>query len=265
MNMESSEPQTDTRSSTVEIPLDPLEQEAIRVQQEWEECSRDPLKACPQSKYKRYEVPVDHMEGDRATEIKLFSLRRPHMRALHCAWVSFFLAFMIWFAPAPLLKEIRDTLGLTNQEVWTSSITNDCTAIFMRVVMGPVCDNYGAKWPMAIVLVAASIPTAMVGLVNSAAGLSVIRFFIGIVGSSFVMAQFWPSRMFSREISGTANGIVGGWGNLGGAWTQVFMGTILFPAFENYYDGDSEKSWRTICVIPASMALCWGLIVPFIR
>ena len=52
-------------------------------------------------------------------------------------------------------------------------------------------------------------------------------------------------------------------GNLGGAWTQVFMGTILFPAFERYF-GDSEKSWRVICVIPASMAFVWGLILPWI-
>jgi NNP family nitrate/nitrite transporter-like MFS transporter len=248
----------------VDIPLDPLEQEALRVQQTWEECSRDVMKASPTSKYDRYDVPVDHFEGDRATEIKLCSFSRPHMRGLHCAWISFFLAFMIWFAPAPLLKEIQDTLGLTKSEVWTSSIANDCTAVFMRIIMGPICDSHGARWPMAIILVAASIPTAMVGLVHTAAGLAAIRFFIGIAGSSFVMSQFWASRMFSREIAGTANGIVGGWGNLGGAWTQVFMGTILFPAFENYYDGDSEKSWRIICVIPAAMALCWGLILPFI-
>ena len=198
-------------NNVVDIELDPLEQEALRVQREWEECERDNFKAAPQSRFHRYDVPVDHVEGDRATEIKLFSWKRPHMRGLHCAWISFFLAFMIWFAPAPLLKEIQDTLSLSKEQVWTSSITNDCTAIFMRVIMGPVCDNYGARLPMAIVLVVASIPTAMVGLVNSAAGLSLIRFFIGIAGSSFVMSQFWPSRMFAREIAGTANGIVGGW------------------------------------------------------
>jgi NNP family nitrate/nitrite transporter-like MFS transporter len=233
------------------------------VQQGWEECSRDNYKAAPQSKYKRYDVPVDHYEGDRGTRINICSWRRPHMRGLHCAWISFFLAFMIWFAPAPLLKEIQDTLGLTKKQVWNSSITNDCTAIFMRVIMGPICDNYGARWPMAIVLVLAAIPTSMLGLVDSAAGLCILRFFIGIAGSSFVMSQFWSSRMFSREIAGTANGIVGGWGNLGGAWTQVFMGTILFPAFRDYF-GSSEKSWRTICVIPAAMAFTWGLILPWI-
>lgn len=41
------------------------------------------------------------------------------------------------------------------------------------------------------------------------------------------------------------------------------MGTILFPAFRDYY-GSAESSWRTICIIPAAMALVWGLILPFI-
>lgn len=236
------------------------EEQATTIDREW---ARDPCKGSPNSKYERYDLPVDQEEGDRATEIRLFSFKRPHMRALHCAWISFFLAFTLWFAPAPLLKEIQDTLGLSKKEVWTSSITNDITAIIMRILIGPICDAHGARIPMAVVLCLASIPTAMVGLIDSAFGLSVIRFFIGIAGSSFVMAQFWPSRMFAREISGTANGLVGGWGNLGGAFTQVFMGGVLFPLFRDYY-GSAEQSWRIICVIPACVAMVWGLIVAFI-
>jgi NNP family nitrate/nitrite transporter-like MFS transporter len=245
-------------------PLDPLEAETLRNQQIWAECARDACKGSPQSEYERYNVPVDHLEGDRATQINVCSFQRPHMRGLHCAWIGFFLAFTIWFAPAPLLREIQEDLNLSKAEVWTSSIANDCAAIFMRVIMGPICDKYAARIPLAVVLVVASIPTAMVGLVNSASGLAIIRFFIGIAGSSFVMAQFWATRMFSREIAGTANGIVGGWGNLGGAFTQLLIGTILFPAFTDYYDGDSERSWRTICIIPASLAFTFGLILPFI-
>jgi MFS transporter, NNP family, nitrate/nitrite transporter len=73
----------------------------------------------------------------------------------------------------------------SKQDVWTSSIANDCTAILTRILIGPICDAYGARIPMAIVLIAASIPTAMLGLVQSATGLAVCRFFIGIAGSSF--------------------------------------------------------------------------------
>jgi MFS transporter, NNP family, nitrate/nitrite transporter len=244
--------------------MDNHEEEALRLQQEWEACHNDPFKACPHSKYKRYDLTVDHMEGDRATQINLCSFQRPHMRGLHCAWISFFLAFTIWFAPAPLLREIQATLGLEKKDLWTSSIANDCTAIFTRIIMGPICDAYGARIPMATVLILGSIPTAMVGLVQSARGLIMVRFFIGIVGSSFVMSQFWPSRMFSRELAGTANGLVGGWGNLGGGWTQLMMGALLFPAFTRYYDGDKERSWRTICIIPAVAAFAWGCILPFI-
>lgn len=52
--------------------------------------------------------------------------------------------------------------------------------------------------------------------------------------------------------------------NLGGAFTQIFMGSILFPLFTRVFDGDSEKSWRLICVFPAAIAFTWGCIVPFI-
>ncbi len=137
------------------------------------------------------------------------------MRGLHCAWISFFLAFMVWFAVAPLLGEIQKDLSLTKKQVWSSSIASDATTIVMRMLIGPLCDKYGARLPMAAILCVASIPCALTGLVNTAAGLITLRFFIGIAGSSFVMAQFWPSRMFTREIAGTANGLVGGWGTSG--------------------------------------------------
>jgi NNP family nitrate/nitrite transporter-like MFS transporter len=148
--------------------------------------------------------------------------------------------------------------------VWNSSITNDIVAALGRLLIGPICDNYAARIPMSVIIILGAIPCSMIGLVKTSAGLSTIRFFIGVSGSSFVMAQFWPSRLFSREISGTANGIVGGWGNLGGAFTQLLMGTILFPAFEEYYDGDKEKTLQTIFVIPAAIAITWALILPFI-
>jgi NNP family nitrate/nitrite transporter-like MFS transporter len=59
-------------------------------------------------------------------------------------------------------------------------------------------------------------------------------------------------------------GLVAGWGNLGGGVAQPIMGSVLFPAFTNVFDGNSEKSWRVICIIPAAITLIWGLIVSFI-
>ena len=40
-------------------------------------------------KYTTYAIQVDPKQGDRATEIRLCSFERPHMRAFHCSWWTF--------------------------------------------------------------------------------------------------------------------------------------------------------------------------------
>jgi MFS transporter, NNP family, nitrate/nitrite transporter len=204
---------------------------------------------------------VDPNQDDKSKEIKLCSFARPHMRAFHCCWFAFFCAFFIWFAVAPLLGEIRGDLGLTKQQVWTSNIVGVGGTIFMRFLLGPACDKWGGRIPMAGILCIASIPTACVGFVNSANGLTIVRLFIGIAGGTFVMCQFWASRMFCKEVVGTANALAAGWGNLGGGVTQLVMGSILFPLFKAIYDGDSEKAWRTVCVVPAVCVFFTGVMV----
>jgi len=214
-------------------------------------------------KYSSYDIGVDPDQDDKATEIKLTSFARPHMRAFHFSWSGFFIAFFIWFAIAPLLSEIRDDLDITKKEVWTSSIVGVGGTIFMRFVLGPMCDKWGARIPFALILCLASIPTACTGLVNTATGLAILRLFIGIAGGTFVMCQYWSSRMFCKEVVGTSNALCGGWGNLGGGVTQLIMGSALFPLFKVIYDDDSEKAWRTVCVIPAIVAFGHGLCIYF--
>jgi len=209
-------------------------------------------------------VNVDPNQDDKATEIKLCNFKRPHMRAFHCSWWSFFIAFFIWFAIAPLLSEIRTTLDLDKQQIWNSSIASVAGTIFMRFLLGPLCDKFGSRVLFTVVLCVASIPTACTGLVNSATGLTVLRLFIGIAGGTFVMCQYWTSRMFTKEVVGTANALVGGWGNLGGGVTQLVMGSLLFPLFKIFFDGNAEKAWRTVSVVPAVIAFATGVTVYFI-
>jgi NNP family nitrate/nitrite transporter-like MFS transporter len=191
------------------------------------------------------------------------------MRAFHySSWWGFFIAFFIWFTIAPLLFEVKDTIGLTKQELWTSSIVGVAGTIFMRFLLGPLCDRYGPRIPLfALVLCGASIPTALTGLVNSATGLAVIRFSIGLAGSrnpTFVTCQYWSSGMFAKEVIGTANALTAGWGNLGGGVTQLVMGSLLFPLFKAIFRGsedDEELAWRTVCIIPAIVAFASGLMI----
>jgi MFS transporter, NNP family, nitrate/nitrite transporter len=214
--------------------------------------------------YQTYACNIDPDQDDKATEIKLCNFSRPHMRAFHCSWVAFFMAFFIWFAIAPLLSEIRTTLGLTKQQIWTSSIVGVGGTILMRFILGPLCDKYGARILFTGVLCFASIPTGLTGVIQSATGLYIIRLFIGVAGGSFVMCQYWTSRMFTKDVVGTANAVVAGWGNLGGGVTQLVMGSLLFPLFKSFFNGDAEMAWRTVCVVPAVVSFSIGLAIFFI-
>jgi NNP family nitrate/nitrite transporter-like MFS transporter len=114
-----------------------------------------------------------------------------------------------------------------------------------------------------LILCFASIPTALTGTVQSASGLYVLRLFIGVAGGSLVVNQYWTSRMFSKEVVGTANALVAGWGNIGGGVTQLLVGSALFPLFKIIYSGDDDKAWRTVCVVPAVVAFTTGVLVYF--
>ena len=214
--------------------------------------------ASPDSKYEIYACRVDVTQGDRSTEISLFSAARPHMRGFHFSWLGFFCAFLAWFAIAPLLPEIQRSLHLSRDQIWNSSICSVAAGVVFRVLAGPLSDKYGARWIMGIFLVCAGVPCMCTGFVNSGPGLSVLRTIIGIGGATFVPMQYWTSSMFTREVAGTANSLAAGWGNLGGGIAQILIGSILLPLFKVIY-GETDpsqpanKSWRTVCVVPGLM------------
>ena len=74
--------------------------------------------------------------------------------------------------------------------------------------------------------------------------------------------QYWTSRMFTKEVVGTANALVGGWGNLGGGVTQLVMGSVLFPLFK--LGMSAEQAWRSVCVVPACVGMATGITILFI-
>mmetsp|Transcript_12350 Transcript_12350/g.18979 ORF Transcript_12350/g.18979 Transcript_12350/m.18979 type:complete len:652 (+) Transcript_12350:218-2173(+) len=216
-----------------------------------------------------YHLPVDENQDFKATKLKLLSFQRPHMRAFHYAWWSFFCAFFVWFALAPLLPEIQHSLQLDDGQIWVTNIVSVSSAFLSRFLVGPFCDKYGARIPMGILLMLIAIPTAFTGLVNSYAGLIVLRFFVGIAGCGFVMCSLWTTSMFSKEIVGTVNSFAAGWGNLGGGMAQVVMGSLLFPLFRDVvYQGNSiddatDSAWRVIFIFPAIVVFATGLVIIF--
>lgn len=65
--------------------------------------------------------------------------------------------------------------------------------------------------------------------------------------------------MFTKEVAGTANALVGGWGNLGGGVTQIVMGAVLFPLFK--LGMSVNMAWRTVCIVPAVVGFATGFTI----
>ncbi|KAG6963920.1 hypothetical protein JG688_00007944 [Phytophthora aleatoria] len=175
-----------------------------------------------------FDICTDPQQGDKATEIRLFSFQRPHMRAFHYSWLSFFIAFFGWFSIPPIMPTIKKQLKLTEDQVSNTNIVSLASTILGRLIVGPLCDRYGARTIQSVLLVVGAVPVASAALVTSYTGLMLARFFIGLVGCTLVASAYWTSTMFSHEVVGSANAISCGWGNLGAGVTVIGICTYSF-------------------------------------
>jgi len=203
-------------------------------------------------------LDVDPEQGFKAQKIKILSCFAPTMRSFHVSWATFFIAFLGWFAFAPLMPVVRADLGLTDGQIWTANITSVMLTIVARFIVGPMCDQYGPRLIQSFLMIWGCIMVAFSTLIQDATGLTIIRLFIGIVGSTFVPTQYWGSSLFTKEIAGTAQAISGGWGNLGGGVTQLFM-PVVFELFKGAGNSDSA-SWRLAMMFPAIFLGIMGVV-----
>lgn len=201
-------------------------------------------------------LPIDqHTQKSKA--LNLISFSRPYMRAFHFSWLGFCTAFTGWFAIPPLLEAIRPDLGLTSDQEANTQIAAVSSTIFFRVLVGLVADKVGPKKVMGMLLIIGAIPIGLSGLVNNYEGLLSVRFFIGILGATFVPCQLWTSNMFHKNVVGSANALAGGWGNMGGGLTYILMPLV----YEGLLDRGLtlHMAWRVAMVIPACLCLIVGI------
>lgn len=92
-----------------------------------------------------------------------------------------------------------------------------------------MCDLIGPRYTFAGCLFAGAIPTFLAGTVHNASGIMALRFFIGILGGSFVPCQVWSTGFFDKNVVGTANSLTGGFGNAGGGKFSA----LGFPLLQN--------------------------------
>ncbi|MBQ5940076.1 MFS transporter [Massilia sp. AB1] len=196
--------------------------------------------------------------ASKADSIKLFSFTGAPMRAFHLTWVAFFVCFFAWFACAPLMPVIKGEFGLSMEQIANINIAAVAITIFVRLLVGPLCDRFGPRKTYTGLLLLGSIPVLGVAMAQSYESFLLFRLGIGAVGASFVITQYHTSVMFSSRVVGTANAAAAGWGNAGGGAAQALMPLLLGAVVML---GVSEAlSWRVALVVPGVLMIVMAFV-----
>ncbi len=196
--------------------------------------------------------------ANKATRINLFDFKSVQMRTFHLTWLSFFLCFFGWFGIAPLMAVVREDLLLTKAQIGNTIIASVAITVFVRLLIGPLCDKYGPRKVYSALLLLGSLPVMAIGLADSYESFLLMRLGIGAIGASFVITQYHTSVMFGPNVVGTANATTAGWGNLGGGVTQMVM-PLVFAAVMMF--GVSEAAgWRIAMIVPGIVLFAMGIV-----
>jgi MFS transporter, NNP family, nitrate/nitrite transporter len=197
----------------------------------------------------------------KADKIELFNLKTINMRVFHLTWLAFFLCFFGWFGIAPMLSIVREDLGITTDQIVNTNMIAVASTVFMRLIIGWLCDKIGPRIAYTWLLILGSIPVMLIGLAQNYEQFLIARMFIGAIGAAFVITQFHTSVMFSPKIVGTANATTAGWGNLGGGVTQQVMPFIFAGAL--FYFGSEHLAWRYAMIGPGILLFIMGIVYYF--
>ncbi|HEY5807852.1 MAG TPA: MFS transporter [Povalibacter sp.] len=197
------------------------------------------------------------MDG-RATRLQLLNFATIPMRAFHLTWMAFFVCFFAWFAVAPLMPVIREEFGLTRDQIANINIAAVGVTIIVRLLIGPLCDRFGARLAYTWLLAFGAIPVCAISFSQSYEAFLFWRLCIGAIGASFVITQFHTSTMFAPNVVGTANATSAGWGNAGGGATQALMPLILTALLS--IGVEHAIGWRIALFVPGVMMLVMAVV-----
>ncbi|MDM7862131.1 NarK family nitrate/nitrite MFS transporter [Alteromonas sp. ASW11-36] len=175
------------------------------------------------------------------------------MKILHLSWMAFFISFLVWFNFAPLLQAVKETLGLTTDQVKTLLILNVALTIPARVIIGMLTDKYGPRLVYSALLAICSIPCFMFAFADSFVQAAIARFLLGFIGAGFVIGIRMVSEWFPHNELGTAEGIYGGWGNFGSAAAAFTLPTVAV-----LFGG--EDGWRYAIGLTGVISLVFAFV-----
>nr|POE64826.1 nitrate transporter [Quercus suber] len=171
--------------------------------------------------------------------------------------------FFSWYAFPPLLSDaIKADLHLSTTEISNSNIIALTATLLVRLIAGPACDRFGPRYTFAATLLIGAIPTFLSGTAYTPGELYALRFFIGILGGSFVPCQVWTTGFFDKNVVGTANSLTAGFGNAGGGITYFVMPAIYYSLLDRGLT--SHVAWRVSFVVPGIIIVAVALALVFL-
>ena len=186
-------------------------------------------------------------------------------RTLHLTWFAFFLTFVVWFNLAPLATTVKQDMGLTLGQIRTIAICNVALTVPARVVIGMLLDKFGPRITYSAILVFSAIPCLMFATAQTFGQLVVARLLLSIVGAGFVIGIRMVAEWFPPKEIGLAEGIYGGWGNFGSAFSALSLvivaGWLSFAGGAQI--GDIVLNWRGAIALTGIVAAVYGFFYFF--
>lgn len=188
-----------------------------------------------------------------ASGINLFNVKDGKIKTLHLAWGAFFLTFVIWFNHAPLLAALKESFGLSSQQVKALMILNVALTIPSRIVVGMLVDRFGPRRIFSALLATSSLVCFAFSFADTYERLALFRFLLGFVGAGFVIGIRLVGEWFPAKQVGIAEGIYGGWGNFGSAAAALTLPTLAL-AF------GGPEGWRYATATTGVLGLAFSFV-----
>ncbi|MEB4592476.1 MFS transporter [Candidatus Thiothrix sp. Deng01] len=193
------------------------------------------------------------MSSNPSEKFNLLDFSKANIRTLHLGWFAFFVSFMVWFAHAPLMPFIRESLQLTDLQAKLLLTLNIALTIPARIVVGMMVDRFGPRIMFAGILVLGGVISIFFAMAQDYQQLALTRLLAGMVGAGFVVGIRLIGEWFPARQTGIAQGIYGGWGNFGSAgsaWLLPIIATTI----------GAEFGWRAAIIITGIISIVYGLI-----
>lgn len=198
-------------------------------------------------------------------------------KILHLTWFAFFLTFVVWFNFPPFATTIGQEFGLSKAELGTLGLCNVALTVPARIVIGMLLDRYGPRLTYSVLLMYAAVPCGIFATATSFNQLVLGRLLMGIVGAGFVIGIRMVAEWFPPKEVGTAEGIYGGWGNFGSAFSAFTMvifalGLSILPGAFQFDGAESFKilffpsfstdvlNWRAAIAGSGIVAAIYGVV-----